>query len=184
MDEAQQEFWLKASLTIKEVTEFLNKHRFPFCVIGGGSLGFFGLGRFTKDLDFKVKITEDQWTQLKEELEKAPWITNLRIQFCSEPKIPDLIQFHWNNYAVDLLVANVEYQEQVIQRAQQHPLYELEVPVVAPEDLIILKLIANRPQDRVDIGLLLKKFAHLDMAYIRSWCQVWEVEELLDDFLT
>lgn len=185
MDEfAQEELALRATLTIQEISEFLENAQFAYCIIGGGSLGFFSLGRFTKDLDFKVKLSEVQWLSLKHKLENTEWITDLRVQFASEPTIPDLIQFKWKNYPIDFLIANIDYQDEIIRRSQKHLLNEIQVPVVTPEDLIILKLIANRSQDRVDIELLLKKFKNqLDMNHINHWCKIWEVDNLLQEFL-
>lgn len=43
--------------------------------------------------------------------------------------------------------------------------------LLQPEDLIILKLLSNRPQDRIDVEQIRETQKHdLDTAYMRSWC--------------
>lgn len=45
--------------------------------------------------------------------------------------------------------------------------------------MIVLKLIANRAKDQLDLlGLL--ELPDLDWAYVESWAQQWEVLEVLD----
>ncbi len=44
----------------------------------------------------------------------------------------------------------------------------MELPVIAPEDLLICKLLAGRPQDLQDVEAVLAAQPHLDLARVRS----------------
>ncbi len=59
----------------------------------------------------------------------------------------------------------------------------MKVSVVSPEDLIVYKLLAGRPQDRLDILAMLDAFAAgervIDWSYIEHWCDVWEARDAL-----
>ena len=48
-----------------------------------------------------------------------------------------------------------------------------------PEDLVILKLLADRPVDRQDIEALVMTFSSLDWTHIEKWCRAWEIEDRL-----
>jgi hypothetical protein len=50
--------------------------------------------------------------------------------------------------------------------------------VATPEDLIVLKLIADRPKDRQDL-LGLVALPDLDWAYVARWAAEWDVAERL-----
>ncbi|MDP6978204.1 MAG: DUF6036 family nucleotidyltransferase [Myxococcota bacterium] len=53
--------------------------------------------------------------------------------------------------------------------------------IATPEDLIILKLIANREKDQIDlIGLC--ALPDLDWDYVERCAQEWELSELLKRF--
>ena len=70
-------------------------------------------------------------------------------------------------------VAKTQFQREVIQRASSGP-----VRVASPEDLIVMKLIANRPKDRVDLEGLIRLPA-LDWDHVERWAAEWGVLEEL-----
>ena len=71
--------------------------------------------------------------------------------------------------------AKTDLQRAVIARAIRA---EDGVRVATAEDLIVLKLIANRPKDQVDLQGLVA-LPSLDWGYIERWAAEWEVFELL-----
>jgi hypothetical protein len=54
---------------------------------------------------------------------------------------------------------------------------------VTAEDLILLKLLANRPKDRVDVSDILFIQATLDEAYMRRWAATLGVAVELENAL-
>jgi hypothetical protein len=53
--------------------------------------------------------------------------------------------------------------------------------VASPDDLVIFKLIAGRPQDFADIDRLIRfGRAPEDEGYVRKWAREWEVESEFD----
>jgi hypothetical protein len=55
--------------------------------------------------------------------------------------------------------------------------------VCHPEDLILLKLLAGRPKDRIDVGDILFIQGQLDEAYLREWASRLGVADLLNEML-
>ncbi len=185
MDKTTEKKYLpKATTTLRELVYFLQELEIPFCLIGGAALGHYQVGRFTQDLDLKISISESSWPELKSALEANSKISELKTHFISNPIVPDLIRLLWGGYGVDLLIANTDYQLEVIRRAQKGMMEEVETPIASSEDIIVLKLIADRPQDRADTELLFQTIKKLDLRYIRKWCKIWEVEKRLDRLLT
>ena len=80
---------------------------------------------------------------------------------------------------VDFLVANTEFMEEVIRRAIRRKFFNKEVPFATPEDLLVFKLLADRPHDRTDVQELLKYHPNMDWSYIKKWCKAWEIEDRL-----
>lgn len=173
----------QASQAIRSVCVFLDAEKVPFCLIGGFALGFYDLVRFTKDIDLKISISPKKWPSLHKRLESNPQVSELKVHYISSQKIPDILRCHWCSHPVDFLVANTPYQREVIQRAKFYSFQDVHFKVASPEDLIVLKLIASRPQDLLDIALLLKKLPKMNARYIRKWVRVWEMEDQWNSIL-
>jgi hypothetical protein len=78
--------------------------------------------------------------------------------------------------AADLIVAATEYEAVAIARSREEPLRSgRPVLVLAPEDVIVLKLVAGRAQDIADIEAILAARPSLDEAHIESWAEFWGV---------
>jgi hypothetical protein len=72
--------------------------------------------------------------------------------------------------------AKTEFQREVLRRAAvRHDGSH----VATPEDLIVMKLIAHRPKDRIDL-LGLVALPGLDWSYVERWADEWQVRDRLD----
>jgi hypothetical protein len=119
-------------------------------LLGGVALSYYGLERYTKDIDFAVTI---QTTQKAEQLLQENDLRPLRIGGVSFATS--------SGVRVDLIDRRVEYQdlfEEMLQSAAQSPKLKLGdalISVAPLHYLIACKLIADRPQDEVDLRYLL-----------------------------
>ena len=81
--------------------------------------------------------------------------------------------------AADLIAAGTDFERQAIARARGESLPSgIEVRVLTPEDVIVLKLIAGRAQDLADLEAILAARISLDEPYIEGWAERWEVLDL------
>jgi len=82
---------------------------------------------------------------------------------------------------LDLLLADVIYDEGAILRAREMVLQSGAIAMVcSPEDLIIYKLISTRKRDYQDVeGVIRRQGDKLDDEYVLSWLR--EFEQALDD---
>jgi hypothetical protein len=84
---------------------------------------------------------------------------------------------------VDVFLSESEYQDEVLNRRQWSRLNGLEAWLVSPEDLILLKLLANRPRDIADVGDVFFMQGQLDVAYMKTWAPRLGVADRLQPFV-
>jgi predicted nucleotidyltransferase len=72
---------------------------------------------------------------------------------------------------VDLLLANSVYLRAALARTRAIPFGSLLIPILTLEDLVILKILAGRLQDRADLEKIRARQAdlHIDWAYVDHW---------------
>ncbi len=156
------------------LNQFLQSHKIPYCLIGGVAAGYWGEPRYTKDIDFTVVSRTGDLKPLLHLFTESGFKI-LEKKGTSQFQVIQKDKLH---FIADIILAEVEYQHWVIQRAQKIEMFEIEVPICTPEDLIILKLIANRRQDLLDIENVLKNCEYrLDLLYLQEWLSFWELNE-------
>ncbi len=155
-----------------EINHFFSSNNIRYCLIGGLAAGFWGEPRYTQDMDFTVAMKEDGMDRFLYLLKTAGFNFIKRgaeqIQITQKGKL---------KFQTDLILSETEYQEWVVARAVPVKIFEAKVPISTPEDLIILKLLANRRQDLLDVENILKKRTlELDQEYLKKWLQFWKIE--------
>ncbi len=122
--------------------------------------------RATKDFDFLVETFEG----LHEALETAGFEVELGAHGTQDEW---LIRATVDGIGCDFSLAEIDIQERTIINAQSN------AGIATVEDLIVLKLIANRPQDLDDLASIIKGGRSIDLEYVRAWST-----KLDDDFGT
>jgi hypothetical protein len=163
----------------QEAQQFFRKKRWRFCIIGGLAVIRWGEPRATRDVDFSLL------TGLGKE-EKI--IDGLLGQFAG--RIPDARQFALQNrvvlcqasngIALDVSLAWFPFEEQVIARASKYTFApRVGLVTASAEDLIVLKAVADRDQDWVDIrGVIERQQDRLELDYIlRELTMLCELKE-------
>lgn len=164
--------------TANEFLGILNKIGIEHAIIGGVAAGMWSEERTTKDIDFTVSMNEAQWPLLKEALEAHPETSVFQTSFDSGEKIPFLVRLRYKGIIIDLLASLTPYQDLLIQRKVTTNVWGYTVNVASAEDIILLKLLAHRGQDIVDLKKIFKFVKQLDHDYIDHWAKVWEVSDL------
>ena len=136
-----------------------------------------GTPRMTGDVDLLLANTGGSLKPLEAKLTNAGWDVSR-----ADPN-GELIRINHEQFgAADLLLAGTAYQQLAIERSIPEKIDSQEIYVLAPEDIILHKLIAGRFQDLADIEAILATSIVLDEDYLRQWVKFWEVEDVWKKF--
>jgi hypothetical protein len=155
-------------------------------VIGGVAASLLGKPRLTADIDAIILLSVDD----------LPNLLRAAAQEGLEPRIADADKFARRNRVlllrhkesgvnVDVSLGMLPFEIEAVERSLAYKAGALTLRLPTPEDLIILKAVAHRPKDLLDIQAILETQPNLDRERIRHWvhefAQALEMPELWDD---
>ncbi len=149
-----------------------------FALMGGLSVAAWGVVRATQDIDFLADCEpspigdSNLRNQLKHFFDRQRCRTEWRVGEYDDP-VPLLLRIElprsYGGLGADILWAHRRWHRDALARAINVKLTRRRVPVLHPEDLILLKLDAGGPQDLDDVkGLLADPPAQLDLARLKE----------------
>ena len=138
--------------------------------MGGVAASILGSSRATRDVDALVWLDEAGWEKF----------LAAGTQFGFVPRVPNSLGFARKNRVlllrhepagvdVDVLFGALPFEKEAIERGRRVIAGGVSLPLPTPEDLIIMKAIAPRPRDLVDVEALLDTHPRLDLRRIRRW---------------
>ncbi len=152
----------------------------PYVIIGAVATGLLTEPRATRDVDVSL------WLENDERLSELIAVfanhgirprTNDNAEFVLQARLVRLVHAT-SKIALDVALALLPFEKQAIDRGRRVQYGPLKVRVPRPEDLVVMKSVANRPRDQMDIAKLLAHFPTLNLRHVRRW--VKEIAELLD----
>jgi predicted nucleotidyltransferase len=160
---------------LRSVVRLLEDEGVAYAIIGGHAVNAWLEPRFTADIDITVLAPRERLQRLTSALEREGF--SIERQYGAElPSGPDFVRFVTSNRSVvlEFQVAKTDLQRNVIARARDHR----GARVATVEDLIVLKLIAFRSKDQVDLNGL-ARLPLIDWAYVEEHCREWDVLDRL-----
>lgn len=170
---------------LTEARSAIEEAGLAFAVIGGCARNAYAEPRATKDVDFVVEVDERRYPKLVDALARRGFACATTVADGTHA-VPDLALYRDpEGRRVDILFAHTELERAALARSEpREPYAGVVLAVVSPEDLLVYKLVADRPQDRADIAAVLATFAiagrAIDWPYVERWCDVWDVRPRLD----
>ena len=145
--------------TIENVVALLDEAKLRYCIIGGIGVLLHGGRASTLDCDLYLLAKDGK--------KLIALFTASRIP--CEALGDYQIRAKVRRLSIDVLLDDTTLGKDVLKRAQRLPLGKSVVRVASPEDLIILKTIADRPIDRRDVEEIREIFVgRLDERYIKG----------------
>lgn len=150
---------LPAIAELQEAAELLDRAGTRWASVGGQIANLYrATPRRTVDFDFLVTTFDGLLDVLR--------AAGFKITSGDErARDPWLIRAKRGGTKFDFSLAELDFQRAAIARA------ELNGGVATREDIIILKIIAWRPQDRDDVASILATQAPVEFVYVRRWCE-------------
>lgn len=173
----------------REVIALLARQGIPYVVMGGFAVRLYALPRPTFDIDFTIALQRNDlpaFYRAAEQLgltmpaaQAAGWVDEVRGM--------SLVKLQWfvdqRAIDIDLFLAETPFQKELMHRRVWRGAEGMEGWFVTAEDLILLKLLAGRPKDLVDVGDILFVQGQLDEGYLRHWARQLGVSDALNKAL-
>lgn len=146
-------------------------------LLGGLAVNFHGVPRLTLDIDVVLRLPRVAWPGLLQQLEARgfryarPGDPERSQQDVLEEVARDSLTALWHgDFRLDLLCATDPLHAEALDRSIPVHALDRDIPVVRAEHLILLKWIAARPKDLLDVdGILADQGPALDLAIVRTW---------------
>ena len=112
------------------------------------------------------------------------------------PRIPDADQFakrhrvvllyhEASGISIDITLGMLPFEEEMVERSKLYSMGDFDIHLPSPEDLIILKAVAHRPNDILDIQAIIESQPDLDCKRIEEWVKQFakalDMPDLWDD---
>lgn len=148
-------------------------------IIGGVAASLLGRPRLTHDVDALVKLEEERWPEFLSQGTRYGFRPRIGdpLAFVQKSRVL-LLKHSATHIDVDIVFAALPFEEESIRNATALEVEGLTVQLPRIEDFVIMKAVAARPKDLIDIESLLD--AHPNLEYKRIRKVVQEFSEALD----
>jgi hypothetical protein len=153
---------------INELARVFGASDIPFAFGGALALAYYAEPRATVDVDVNVFVPPDSVDRVSAILEPLGVRTS-----AAERRLvlrDGQVRLHWGATPVDLFFAYDEFHFHAAGRVRRVPFGADTILVLAPEDLLVCKVLFNRRKDWIDIEqMLLLTAGSLDLDDVRRW---------------
>ena len=151
-----------------EVSRFLRAARIDHAVGGALALGFYAEPRGTLDVDLNIFVDADEPGEALDVLSAGGVALDRSLAIANIASRGDLYLRH-RGCRLDLFFNSIPFHASASRRTREVSLLGARVPILAPDDLIVLKLLFNRHKDIADVERIVATGSVLDWPYIRHW---------------
>jgi hypothetical protein len=156
--------------TLIDALSLLRKESLPCALIGGLAVSLRGQTRVTADVDFVVAASIERMLQLVDELDATQFVPLFDgVREVVEQSFILPLRHKTTGIKVDISIGISGFEQQAVRRAEELRIAKNVIPVASAEDLILMKLLADRPQDQLDVKALVATLhAQLDWEYCQT----------------
>jgi len=166
---------------LRDLNALVRREQVPATIIGGVAASLVGRPRMTKDVDLLVHMDDQNWAGFLQAAERAGFAPRARdpLEFAQQTRVL-LLRHQASGIDIDVILGATSFENEVIQRSTVAQLHGLSIPLPTPEDLIVLKWLAHRDQDVLDVHGILDAHPNLNTAAVKSTLS--SLAEYVDDF--
>lgn len=171
---------------LRDLTAWLKTKQPPGMVIGGVAVALLGRPRLTNDVDAFILADRSDAAKLLDSALEFGFAPRLKDAAAFARQTGMLLLTHAaSSKDIDIALGGLPFEKECLARVQTARVEGVGVPVPSPEDLIIMKAVAHRPNDLHDVDGIVAAHPALDLARIRRWvgefASVLESPEIVSD---
>jgi hypothetical protein len=169
---------------LSELAAWFRTEEASWAVIGGVAVSLLGRPRPTRNIDALVNLSGRRWARFLEAGEKLGFVPRRAdaLPFAQQTRV--LQMRHRNSgLEVNIVLGSLPFENEVVAGATQVDLGGVSIPLVRPEDLIVMKAVGHRPRDLDDIQGILVAHSSLKLTemlnWVRKFAEALEMPEIL-----
>lgn len=169
-----------------KIAKAFNRHKIPYMVIGGQAVLQYGRPRLTEDIDVTMGLDSESLALVRKAVDEIPLQprANEVEKMVKLTNVLHLVEEE-SGIKVDCIFSFISYEREAIVRAKEIKVGGNVVRFAAIEDVIIHKLVANRPRDIEDVKGILNQNTTFDREYVLYWLKSFSEtigKDLKEDF--
>ncbi len=183
---SQNEHLAPLLAALKDLSTWFKAEKIPGVIIGGVAASILGRPRLTRDVDAMVLLDNDAWSGFLKIGKQFGFFPRHHdpITFAEKKRVI-LVHHKPSGVDIDISVGILPFELEVIKSIKWIEVSGVKIPLPAPEDLIIMKAVAHRQRDLIDIEAIFDVHPKLNLKRIRKWVKefsaVLEMPEILKD---
>lgn len=175
---------LPASLraALAALAKWLNAARMPSMIIGGVAASFLGRPRLTQDVDALAILPEADWAKALASASKHGIVARIEkpLDFACRTRVL-LLKHLDSGIDIDVAFGGLPFEQAAIDHSQLHNVDGVSVRLPRIEDLLVMKAVARRPKDLLDIQGLLEAHPDADVEVVRHWVREFSTAMSMSD---
>ena len=172
---------------LADLVKWLDDTKVPSMIIGGVAASVLGRPRLTQDVDALAILPEADWANAVSSAARhgiLPRVENA-LDFAHRSRVL-LMRHAESGIDIDVTFGRLSFEQTAIDNSEVHDIGGLRVRLPRVEDLLIMKAVARRPKDLLDIEGLLAAHPDADVSAVRQWVREFatamSMSDMLDDF--
>lgn len=156
-----------------KVSQLFTSQGMQFSLAGGWAVSLWGAVRATEDIDFIVVMGNDDRSRIESILSGEFRVIshkNMMLHTTTNPLWRYVLTSERidDHCVLDIIPASNDFLKNAVQRCIQIPFNNTMIPVIAIEDLILLKIMSGRNRDIEDARALTSGGMDMDRNYMRE----------------
>ena len=154
---------------LSALQRLMKKSGCKWMIIGGVAASLLGRPRFTADIDIVALIEDKDILNVLKLARRSGFKARIKdaAKFAKRNRVL-LLQHKKSNINIDLALGLLPFEKEAIKRSKTRKVNNITLRLPTPEDLIIFKAVAHRPQDIMDIKEIVGNNPGLDVKYIKK----------------
>ncbi len=171
---------------LRDLLAWLTAREVPAVVIGGLAASLLGQPRLTRSVEVLALLDEYHWPEFLIAGASYDFIPRRDDALALARQTQVLLMRHRESgIDADIIFGTLPFEKEAVARARWVELGGVWAPLPRPEDLIIMKAVARRPQDLADIEAIRAAHPKLNLSRVRRWVSEFatalEMPEILHD---